>query len=244
MKYRVEKAFGCFTLEGFGIFNAWGSIIFNGLGTVSNLLALLLSGGSKTSITQSHTKLRSNLKIFVLGSVPLLLSIAVHGGAIYISKLFIDGVKQVDSVLKHNLQKISFETFQRDHKKMKSYVYVNLAFAAFVSSMMVLLFVIILFDLHYLKIEGAERANLVLIALVVVSLLVGMELYFYVCLNSLFLRIKEENLNTLPSGCASNNNAVLMNQQKPAMTNLPGGFDQPPAYPIEQSSQFAVSMQK
>lgn len=168
--------------------------------------------------------------------------IVLYVVALYFSKQFLDGVKQVDCKLKLELQEIIIiETFQRDHKKMQFYVYVNIALAGLATLGILFVTVIILFDLRTLQTDKTvDRTALAEIFLLVLALFVGFQFYCLVCINSLFLRIKEENLNTLPSGRASNNNAVFMNQQKPAMPNQQGGFDQPPPYPAEQTSQFAM----
>lgn len=124
---------------------------------------------------------------------------------------------------------------------MQFYVYVNIAVAGLAILGILFVAVIILFDLRTLELEeGVDRTALAEIIFIVLALFAGFQFYFLVCLNSLFLRIKEENLNTLPSGRASNNNAVFINQQKPTMPNQQGGFDQPPPYPAEQTSQFAM----
>lgn len=67
-------------------------------------------------------------------------------------------------------------------------------------------------------------------------------IYGFVCINSLYMNIKDDNLATVSSGAADNSGAI--NQQK-AMVKHPADYDQPPsynAYHEGQSSHVAIPM--
>lgn len=87
------------------------------------------------------------------------------------------------------------------------------------------------FHSRTLEMRDADRTEVKNFVVIASGIFIGFQYYSIVCLNSLFVKIKEENLNASPSSQASNDNGVFQNQRKPDIPNPPDGCDNPPPYP-------------
>lgn len=208
---RVKKAFVCFTLEGFGIFDAWMSIIVCTLG-------ILLS-------------VRTFLSSFDVRSVCYVM---LNLFGLIQSKRFIDAIKQVVFEIGRDLQNImAFKIFQRDDSKMISYIILKLLVTSI--ALAILGLAVIPTQSSYVK-DMEDRQYEDKIFRVVVALIAEFELYSFVCLISLNLKIMDDE-DVLPLNNASNNGVLVsinMNPQNSTLTNPPEY--QPPPDPTEQNS--------
>lgn len=181
---KVKKAFGCYTLEGFGLFDAGMSIILCALVIFISVWALL-----KPFDAEQFCKSSTNIAISLF--------------ALKHCKQFIFGIKQVVSGLVRHLQKImTNQTFQRDEDKM--IIYLVLKFLVTCLALTFLLFILVVFVM-YGNIRSSEEKIIVVVSL----LIFGFQYYSFVCVISLFLG-PTENL-IIPFSYASNENGVLVN---------------------------------
>lgn len=181
---KVKKAFGCFTLEGFGLFDAGMSII---------LFALLIFLSARAWLNSFDAE--QFYKSFT--------NIAISLFALKHCKQFIFGIKQVVSGLVRHLQKImTNQTFQRDEDKMIGYLYLKFLLTCFALTFLLLVLVV---TVMYGNIHSYEEKNLVVVSV----LIFGLQYYSFVCVISLFLGPTENPV--IPFSYASNENGVLVN---------------------------------
>lgn len=174
-------------------------------------------------------------EILILGLRGYIIAIIFYAIVVLRAKQFVNGIIEV--IIPKNIRKISSSDFQRDYKKMRIYLF-YLFLEAVIFLLLALLFLywkFLEFSENDMELDKKQESDSLTKMLLTSAIATGLQIYIFLCIMSLFLNIRDENLN---SGRAGNDNVVSTNEcQKPA-NDVP----QPPPYQPDDTSQVVINM--